>query len=504
VLFRSDIKAQGFGAMNTHSYCAIDLGAGSGRVMLGTLARGRLTLEEIHRFPSEIRSRGGRLYWDIEALFTEIVTGLSRCREAGVAPESIGVDSWGVDFGLLNADGAFIQPPYAYRDPSNVTAFNEFLLSFPREKIYELTGIQLMPINTLFQLQAMKKGSPEVFEKAKKLIFIPDIFNYFLTGETKTEFTFATTSQLFNPVTRRWEETLFKQVGISPALMQQVVQPLATIGRLTEKMQIRTGLGPVPVVAVGSHDTASAVAAVPAEGNSWAYISSGTWSLMGIETRDPIINHKAFIGNFTNEGGVANTFRFLKNITGMWILAECKRIWARERAYSFEELTAGYASGKPFSALIDPDWEGFLSPADMPQAIREYCSKTSQSQPQEHADFVRIIFESLALKYRYVLEQLRALSSLPVEAIHIVGGGSQNAVLCQCAADATGLPVHAGPVEATAIGNILLQAMAQGHCTSIAELRSIVRASFAVKSYFPQDKAVWEEAYKRFKILVEG
>ncbi len=488
--------------MKNHQYLAFDLGAGSGRAMLGLLEDHRLSLSEVHRFPNIPIEKGNGIYWDVEGLFNSIKEGLRKGLNLEAAPESIGIDSWGVDYGLLGKDGNLLKQPHCYRDLRTSKSFAELTRGDLGEKIYHRTGIQLQPFNTLYQLHAEKLARPDIFAEVSKLLFIPDLFNYFLTGETSTEFTYALTSQLYDPMGRQWDSSLFASIGVPIGIMQPVIPASTAIGRL--KPDLLPGCPALPVIAVGSHDTASAVAAVPARGDQWAYISSGTWSLMGIECDRPIISKRTFTLNFTNEGGVNGKFRFLKNITGMWILSECRRVWAKSRDFTFSELAAMVPDAEPFVSLIDPDWPGFYSPAGMPEAIAEYCRRTNQKSPQSQAEFVRCIFESLALKYRVVLEQLMEFSGKPIEVIHIVGGGAQNGIMCQFAANATGRKVAAGPIEATAAGNILAQAMASGQIESAQSAREIVRRSFAMKMYAPEDTALWEQALERYRNILGG
>jgi rhamnulokinase len=335
-------------------------------------------------------------------------------------------------------------------------------------------------------------------EEAQDLLFMPDLFHYFLTGEKKTEFTFATTSQLYNPRKRGWENELFEALGVPQSLMQDIIQPGVILGRLEKEVARQHGWRDVPVVAVASHDTGSAVASVPAQGEDWAFISSGTWSLMGIETKNPIIDDLALRLNFTNEGGVEGTFRFLKNLTGLWLLQKCRETWETEKKYSYDQLMDMAQEARSFLFFIDPDWEGFLNPADMPKAIHQYCLRTGQEPPQSHSEFVRGICESLALKYRAVLDEIRLIRSTPIQKIHVIGGGAKNRLLCQFTANATGLPVFAGPVEATSIGNILMQAKAQGYLDSLEQMRDVTRNSVEMDVYEPQQTEDWRDAYGRF------
>jgi len=485
--------------MAARSLLAFDLGASSGRAILGTLDGGRISIRELHRFPNEMIELSGHLHWNIAQLYQELKQGMRACVAEGHAPLSMALDTWGVDFGLLASDGSLLGLPYAYRDLRTDGAAEAFFELIPWKRVYELTGIQLMQINSLFQLYAMARDHSPVLKIADCMLMIPDLLNYFLTGAKRTEFTVATTSQLYNPRAGSWADELFAALGLSTRIMPEIVAPGAVLEVLRKTIADDTRLGAVPVIATASHDTGSAVAAVPAEGDGWAYISSGTWSLVGIESPKPIISAEALAANVTNEGGVGGTFRVLKNVTGLWLLQECRRAWAAERQYSYEELARAATSADPFGAVINPDHRDFLSPADMPEAICQYCRTTGQTAPETPAQFARCIFEGLALKSRTVLEQLNRLSTHPIRVLHIIGGGSVNETLCQFTANATGLPVIAGPMEATAVGNLLVQAMGLGLISSLDELRTIVRESFPLKRYEPKDGPQWQAAYERFR-----
>jgi len=486
-------------AATARTFLAFDLGAESGRAVLGALAQGRLRLREVHRFPNEMVSLGEGLHWDAARLFDECKVALRQC--AAESLESVAVDTWGVDFGLLDEEGRLIEPPRAYRDRRTAGAREEFFVRVPRERVYELTGIQFLPFNSLFQLQAMVRDGASALTRARDLLFMPDLFSYFLSGEKRTEFSFATTSQLYNPVSGDWEGELFSALGLSRDLMQEIVPPGTVLGKLRPEICRDSGLAAVPVVATASHDTASAVAAAPAEGRDWAYISSGTWSLMGVESERPILTGRARELNLTNEGGVGGTFRVLKNIMGLWLLQQCRKAWAAERVYGYEEIVEMAAAAPAFGALVDPDREEFLNPPDMPEAIRRRCRETGERPPETKGELARCVLESLALKYRVVLQQLHEVRSHAINRIHVIGGGTRNEMLCQLTADATGLPVSAGPAEATAVGNVLVQALGTGCLESVAEVREVVRRSFPPKRYQPRKEKRWESAYERFQGL---
>jgi rhamnulokinase len=483
-------------------FLAFDLGAESGRAVLGTLGDdGRLQTEEIHRFPNRPVRLGGHVHWNVAGLYAEMLDAMALCAARGVRPASIGVDTWGVDFGLLGEGGDLLGLPRTYRDPGGRAALGAYQAHFSLQRLYEITGIQVLPINSVFQLYAMVRRSADVLGPARHLLFMPDLFHYWLTGARCTELTFATTSQLYDPRAGAWAREVLDNIRAPIRLMQRVVPPCTVIGSVTGPAAAETGLAGVPVVAVGTHDTASAVAAVPTEGPDYAYLSSGTWSLMGIEATTPLITPDTFAANLTNEGGVGGTFRVLRNITGLWLLHECRRAWSRGRDSSYDELVALAEVEAPLRSLIDPDFP-VAEDAAMPAHIAGFCHWTRQPVPETEGEFARCIFDSLALAYRHVLMLLQTVSPVPIRRIHIVGGGSRNRLLCQLTADATGLPVLAGPLEATAIGNLLVQAMSGGAVATLGALRSVVRASFPVETYEPGDTAPWDEAYERFRVLV--
>jgi rhamnulokinase len=482
------------------SYLAFDLGASSGRAILGSLGRDdRLRLEELHRFPNAMVEVLGNLHWDLLGLYREMLHALASCgKTQAEPPTSIGIDTWGLDFGLLDRNGRLLGNPRTYRDPGNAGAMKAFFEKVPEETVYRRTGIQVLSINSLVQLYARVRENDPQLHAAQDLLFLPDLLLYFLTGAKVSEFTFATTSQLMNAQANHWDPLLFEALGISPSLMQEIVPPGTVVERLASSVAERTGVGALPVVAVATHDTASAVAAIPAAGEDFAYISSGTWSLVGIESKEPIIDERSRERNITNEGGVEHRARVLKNVMGLWLLEECRKRWAGERDLTHEQLLSLAERSPPFRTLLDPDDPRFLNPPDMPRVIREFARNTGQPEPEEAGHFMRAIFESLALAYRHTLVQIREISSAAVRCVHVIGGGSRNGLLCQFTADATGVPVHAGPAEATAVGNLLVQAMADGRVASLDELRQIVRDSFPVETFEPSGRADWEAAYQRF------
>lgn len=487
---------------NTRCFFAVDLGATSGRTIIGTLADGKVRLEELTRFPNNLIETGGHFYWDIYALYFEIIKGLKAAVRRGLQVESIGIDTWGVDFVCVGDDGALLRNPLSYRDPHTFGAMEEYFANaVPKEDVYKATGIQFMNFNSLFQLYVMKRDGNTALKHAEKILFVPDALSWMLTGEEVCEYTIASTSQLLNPVTKELDARLLSSLGLGRDLFGRMVMPGTRIGTLTEEVQKMTGLGPVPVIAVAGHDTASAVAAVPAKDEHFAYLSSGTWSLMGIETKEPIINNVSYERNFTNEGGVEGTTRFLKNICGMWLLERCRKEWGDDAPADYGVLLSEAMKVPAFQSLINPDNPVFANPADMQGAIKEYCRATGQHVPEGYAEICRCIFESLALRYRQVAGYLKEMASFPIDTLHIIGGGSLNEYLNQFTANATGLTVLAGPQECTALGNIMLQAKAAGAVGGIFDMRRIIADSVTMKRYEPQDKALWDEAYEKFKEL---
>lgn len=487
---------------NTRCFFAVDLGATSGRTIIGTLADGKVRLEELTRFPNNLIETGGHFYWDIYALYFEIIKGLKAAVRRGLQVESIGIDTWGVDFVCVGDDGALLRNPLSYRDPHTFGAMEEYFANaVPKEDVYKATGIQFMNFNSLFQLYVMKRDGNTALKHAEKILFVPDALSWMLTGEEVCEYTIASTSQLLNPVTKELDARLLSSLGLVRDLFGRMVMPGTRIGTLTEEVQKMTGLGPVPVIAVAGHDTASAVAAVPAKDEHFAYLSSGTWSLMGIETKEPIINNVSYERNFTNEGGVEGTTRFLKNICGMWLLERCRKEWGDDAPADYGVLLSEAMKVPAFQSLINPDNPVFANPADMQGAIKEYCRATGQHVPEGYAEICRCIFESLALRYRQVAGYLKEMASFPIDTLHIIGGGSLNEYLNQFTANATGLTVLAGPQECTALGNIMLQAKAAGAVGGIFDMRRIIAESVTMKRYEPQDKALWDEAYEKFKEL---
>lgn len=477
-------------------YLAIDLGAESGRAMLGTLSGDELAIEELHRFPNTPVRALGALYWDTLRLWHEIQHGIGvAARERKLTLAGIGVDTWGVDFGLLGADGNLIDSPRHYRDSRTNRTMEKLFEAVPRSQVFAYTGIQFMQFNTLYQLYSMKLANSPALGAAHRMLNMPDLFNYWLTGVMKSEATIASTTQFFNPKEMSWASELLERLGLPGEILSPIVAPATLLGKMIEPPN-------APVYATAGHDTAAAVAAAPAEGgDSWCYISSGTWSLMGLEVEAPVINEQSLALNYTNEVGVAGKIRLLKNISGLWLLQECRRAWSLEGAeYSYAQLAKLAAEARPFTAVIDPDT--FLESGEMPSKIAQYCRVTGQEPPKTHGEYARAILESLALRYRQVMESLEELGNRKIETIHIVGGGSRNTVLNQFTADCTGRRVVAGPCEATAIGNILVQAIGAGDLSGLDDARALVRKSFPVNTVAARPSAEWERAYELFRRIV--
>ncbi|WP_225446215.1 rhamnulokinase [Paenibacillus rhizovicinus] len=484
------------------SILAYDLGASSGRALLGRLNNRTIEVEEIHRFGNDPVAIGDRLQWDILRIYHDIKQGLLKAKHAGETPSSLAIDSWAVDFGFIGRNGELLGNPYHYRDRHTDGVMERTMARLTPERIFGRSGIQFLPFNTIYQLAALKEADSPLLEQAEHFLMIPDLLRYFLTGEMFSEFSNATTTQLYNPIQGGWDAELLGDIGISPALFGTVVQPGTRVGQTRASLTEELGIGTIPVYAVAEHDTGAAVAAVPALERDFAYLSCGTWSLMGTEVDRPIMGELAQELNFTNEGGVGGTFRLLKNIMGLWILQETRRTWEKEGlSFGFPELVALAEKAPAFQTFIDPDDPMFLHPGDMPSRIAKYCADTGQRAPQTPGETVRCILESLALKYRYVLELTERLSGKSFSGLHMVGGGIQNVLLCQWAANAIGKPVWAGPVEGSALGNLVVQWIAQGELSDIWEARKVIRESFPVTVYEPRDGAQWEEAYGKFRAL---
>jgi len=484
-------------------YIAVDLGAESGRVILGTVSVEKLTLSEIYRFPSCMVEQNGSLRWDFAKLFSQVKVGIAKTIQQTAGKIcGIGVDSWGVDFGLLDEKGNLIENPYHYRDSRTNGVMEKAFELMDKREIFENSGLQFRQLDTLFQLLAMRLANSSSLAGAKTLLFMADLVAYHLSGQMYAEYTLASTSHFMDMRTGQWSKKILAHLDLPMQIMPKLVQAGTIVGKLKKQLCDELGSDPINIIATASHDTASAVAAVPAKTDNWAYLSSGTWSLMGIETPKAVINDKSFNYDFTNEGGVKNTIRFLKNIMGLWLLQESRRQWQRQGTdLSYNQLEEMAGKAEPFTACIDPDHNGFLAMGDMPARINEYLEKTGQSKLNDKGQLARVILESLAFKYRNTIEAIEDITGKSIDVLHIVGGGLKNELLCQFTADAIGKKVITGPVEATASGNIIIQAMACGQIQSLDQARNIVSNSFDVREYLPQQTDIWSKEYERFKKL---
>ena len=484
---------------NKEYFFAVDLGATSGRTIIGTLEGSKFNLEELTRFNNNLIETGGHFYWDIYALYNEIINGLKIVHQRNIPIKSIGIDTWGCDFVYIGKDGAILRNPLAYRDPHTFGVMEKYFdQEISKEQVYDKTGIQFMNFNSLFQLYAMRQAGNTALENAEKILFIPDALSYMLTGNAVCEYTVASTSQILNPNTKDLDEDLIKSLGLKREQFGPMINPGEQIGVLTEEIQKMTGLGAIPVIAVAGHDTASAVAAVPAKDEKFAYLSSGTWSLMGIESKKPIINENSFDKNFTNEGGIEGTTRFLKNICGMWIYERCRKEWPEVSGMGHQQILSEAMQAEPFKSLINPDDKIFANPNSMVEAIQTYCKEHNEPVPVGYAAITRCIFESLALRYRQIFSWLKEFADFDINTLHIIGGGSLNQYLNQFTANSLGVKVLAGPQEGTAIGNIMLQAKAAGDVKDIWEMRRFIAFSLELKEFMPQDQEVWDQAYHKY------
>ncbi|MCC9607269.1 rhamnulokinase [Blastopirellula sp. JC732] len=494
--------------MATKTYLAVDVGASSGRVLGGVFDGERIRLEELHRFENGPTHAAGGMYWDLLLLWKNIKEGLKAAKaKYGDDIVSMGVDTWGVDFAFLGDDGELLGNPRHYRDPRTKGIFDDAFQIATREEIFAETGLQFLEFNSLYQLYAMRRAQSSILDAAEDFLMMPDIFHWLLTGEKGNEVTNATTTQLYNPVTKGWSKKLIDKFGL-PSVFKEILPTGTNLGKLRAEVAAATGIRTAEVILPGTHDTASAVAAVPAAQSSgktpnWCYISSGTWSLMGVETTHPVINAKCAEYNFTNEGGIGGTTRLLKNIGGLWLVQECRRIWKEAgHEYSWSELVRMSEAATPLASLIDPDHPSFSAPVNMPQAIRDFCTRTGQKPPQSEGEVIRCALESLAMRYRQVHGWLQELTGGEIDTIHIVGGGAQNTLLSQFAADSCKCRVVAGPTEATAVGNLMTQAVSLGDIGNLWESREVVRNSFAVTEFQPRNTTAWDEAYGRFLNLL--
>ena len=493
------------------TFLAVDLGASSGRVVAGHFDGANIELEELHRFPNGGVLMNDRLYWNVLALWTHIQDGMRRAHgELGSAVQSIGVDTWGVDFALLGADGNLLGNPLCYRDSHTDGILDQAFAVMSREEIFAETGLQFMPFNSLYQLVGMQRDQSPVLDAAKSLLMMPDLFHWMMTGEKSNEHTNATTTQILNPRTGEWSQKVLESFGLPSDILAPTTKPGVSLGSLRDRVRTETGLSKdVNVILPGTHDTASAVMAVPATGAvvdqpDWCYISSGTWSLMGVELANAVVNERCLELNFTNEGGVGGSYRLLKNIAGLWLVQECRRIWDRDddEEVGFSHLVDAAHAAPALKSLINPDDPSLVAPENMPAAIAACCKDAGEPIPESRGAVIRCALESLALRYRMVLEHLEELTGGRIDTIHIVGGGTKNELLCQMTADACNRRVAAGPIEATALGNVMLQAVAAGAVGSIAEAREIIRNSSEILEYTPDNPAQWDEPYARFRRIV--
>lgn len=488
------------------NYLAFDLGASSGRAIIGHFDGQKIELEEVHRFANGPVTVDGHLCWDFDALWNEMKTGLRKAAAAAGTLDGVAVDTWGVDFCCLDNDGKFIGQPFHYRDSRTEGAMDWVFERMSRKEVYELTGSQFLALNSLYQLAASRRDNdPRILSSAQRLLFMPNAFTHMLCGDTSAEYTVASTSQMLNPRTGDWAWKIVDAIGLRRSLLPRITAPCTVVGKLRPELQKELGCGEIPVTLVGGHDTASAVASAPAQpGSSWAYLSSGTWSLLGVELDEPLISNEALAANYTNEGGICGKIRFLKNIMGLWIVQECRNQWIREgQNYSFSELAHLAEEAAPFLAVINPDDALFAAPGDMPARIRQYCAEHNQTVPETPGQIVRVVLESLALRYRQSWQELERLTGRKLEVLHLLGGGCQNRLLNQFTANAIAAKVVTGPVEATAAGNILGQALADKAIGSLDEGRMIIRNSFESEEFLPQPEQAraWQEAAAAFAAL---
>ena len=484
--------------METKKVLAVDLGASSGRVMLGSFDGEKITVEELHRFSNDPVILGNTMYWDFLRLFHEIKQGLIKSKAYGKI-DSISVDTWGVDFGLLDREGNLLGNPVHYRDARVNGMLDKSFEKIDKDTFYGITGNQFMEINTVFQLLYLVLNKKEMLEQADSLLMMPDLFNYYLSGGKCCEYSIASTTQMLDAVKKSWSDEVMEKLGLPKRLLQQVVPSGTTVGTLSPQLCEELGIEPMKVVAGAGHDTQCALAAVPTGEKDFIFISCGTWCLFGTELEEPIIDENSARFNITNEGGVGGKISFLKNIIGLWLIQESRRQWMREgKEFSFSELEKLAAAEEPFRSLIDPDAPEFAPSGNVPRRIRDFCKRTGQPVPETEGQIVRCINESLALKYRMAFEEIRECTGKEYPVIHMVGGGTQSALLCQLTANACGCPVYAGPVEATVYGNVAIQLMAEGAVGGLEEIRSVIKASEEIRRFEPQDRARWEEAYRSY------
>lgn len=486
----------------TKRVLAFDFGASSGRAIIGCFDGDKITLEEVHRFSNDPVSVGGTVYWDVLRLFYEIKQGIIKAKIAG-GFDSIGIDTWGVDFGLIDSEGKLMENPVHYRDARTVGLVDEAFKTMPKEKLYGITGIQFMELNTLFQLISLKKYRPWMLERADKMLFMPDLFGYMLTGKMCAEYSIASTSQLIDLDKRMWSKEILDAFGIKESVFAPLVQPGTVLGELSKEVCEECGVDPVPVISVCGHDTQSAITSVPCENGDFAFLSSGTWSLFGTELDKPIVNETSMNINITNEGGFDGSTGFLKNIIGLWLIQESRRQWKREgKEYSYADLEKLALAAEPFKCFIDPDAPEFVPHGNIPERVREFCRKTGQYVPETVGEIMRCIYESLAMKYRLTFEKLRECTERDYPVIHVIGGGTKDGLLCQMTANSCDRTVKAGPIEATVMGNVAVQLMSDGSVKNIGQARKIVADSSELKTFEPKDTDKWAGAYEDFLKVV--
>ena len=486
----------------TKRVLAFDFGASSGRAIIGCFDGDKITLEEVHRFSNDTVSVGGTVYWDVLRLFYEIKQGIIKAKIAG-GFDSIGIDTWGFDFGLIDSEGKLMENPVHYRDARTVGLVDEAFKTMPKEKLYGITGIQFMELNTLFQLISLKKYRPWMLERADKMLFMPDLFGYMLTGKMCAEYSIASTSQLIDLDKRTWSKEILDAFGIKESVFAPLVQPGTVLGELSKEVCEECGVDPVPVISVCGHDTQSAITSVPCEDGDFAFLSSGTWSLFGTELDKPIVNETSMNINITNEGGFDGSTGFLKNIIGLWLIQESRRQWKREgKEYSYADLEKLALAAEPFKCFIDPDAPEFVPHGNIPERVREFCRKTGQYVPETVGEIMRCIYESLAMKYRLTFEKLRECTERDYPVIHVIGGGTKDGLLCQMTANSCDRTVKAGPIEATVMGNVAVQLMSDGSVKNIGQARKIVADSSELKTFEPKDTDKWAGAYEDFLKVV--
>lgn len=486
----------------TKRVLAFDFGASSGRAIIGCFDGDKITLEEVHRFSNDPVSVGGTVYWDVLRLFYEIKQGIIKAKIAG-GFDSIGIDTWGVDFGLIDSEGKLMENPVHYRDARTVGLVDEAFKTMPKEKLYGITGIQFMELNTLFQLISLKKYRPWMLERADKMLFMPDLFGYMLTGKMCAEYSIASTSQLIDLDKRTWSKEILDAFGIKESVFAPLVQPGTVLGELSKEVCEECGVDPVPVISVCGHDTQSAITSVPCKDGDFAFLSSGTWSLFGTELDKPIVNETSMNINITNEGGFDGSTGFLKNIIGLWLIQESRRQWKREgKEYSYADLEKLALAAEPFKCFIDPDAPEFVPHGNIPERVREFCRKTGQYVPETVGEIMRCIYESLAMKYRLTFEKLRECTERDYPVIHVIGGGTKDGLLCQMTANSCDRTVKAGPIEATVMGNVAVQLMSDGSVENIGQARKIVAESSELKTFEPKDTDKWAGAYEDFLKII--